>query len=102
MLLNFLFCYYFSIHGGIEVNPGPKTKISEFSYCHWNVNSILAHNKLSLITAYNTGQEYATICVSENYLDSSANGYLLLITGYDLLRTGHPNNLRNALRETYI
>ena len=28
-------------HGDIEVNPGPKRKLSKLSYCHWNVNSIL-------------------------------------------------------------
>ena len=36
-------------YGDIEVNPGPKRKISKFSCCLWNVNSILAHDKLSLI-----------------------------------------------------
>ena len=36
-------------HGDIKVNPGPKRKLSKLSCCHWNVNNILAHNKLSLI-----------------------------------------------------
>ena len=41
-------------HGDIEANPGPKRKFSKFSCCHWNVSSILAHGKLSLIKSYNT------------------------------------------------
>ena len=57
-------------HGDIEVNPGPKKKISKFSCYHWNVNSILAHDKLSLIKSYNTVQKYHIICISETFLDS--------------------------------
>ena len=37
-------------YGNTESNPGPKRRISKyFSCCHWNVNSIMAHNKLKLI-----------------------------------------------------
>ena len=33
-------------HVDIE-NPGPKRRTSNyFSCCHWNVNSIMTHNKL--------------------------------------------------------
>ena len=43
---------------------GPKKKLSKcFSCCHWNVNSILAHNKLSLLTAYNSGLNHDLICL---------------------------------------
>ena len=39
-------------HGDIEINPGPKKKQPKyFACCHWNVNSLLAHNKISLLTA---------------------------------------------------
>ena len=48
-------------HGEIEVNPGPKR---ELSCCHCHVNSILAHNKLSLIITYNTVQKFDVICIS--------------------------------------
>ena len=42
-------------HGDVENNPGPKRRTSNyFSCCHWNVNSIMAHNKLPLQAAYNT------------------------------------------------
>ena len=33
-------------HGGIEVNPGLKRKVSKFLCCHWNVNGILVHDIL--------------------------------------------------------
>ena len=83
-------------HGDIEVNLVPKRKISKFSCCHWNVNSILAHDKLSLIKSHNTVQKYDIICISETFLDSSANESSLLIPGYHLLRADHPNNLKKG------
>ena len=78
-------------HGDIEVNPGPKRKISKFLCCHFNGNSILAHDKLSLIKPYNTVQKYDTICISETFSDSSANESSLLFPGYHLLRADNPN-----------
>ena len=41
--------------GDIEKNPGPKPNCCYcFSICHWNLNSVSAHNfiKLSLLSAY--------------------------------------------------
>ena len=33
-------------HGDIESNAGPKHRTSNYlSCCHWNINSIMAHNK---------------------------------------------------------
>ena len=85
-------------HGDIEVNPGPKRKTSKFSCCHWNVNSILAHDKLSLIKPiqYNTVQKYDIICISKTFLDLPANENSLLIAGSHLLRAVHPNNLKKG------
>ena len=32
-------------HADIETNPGPRGKYSQyFSFCHWNLNSLPAHN----------------------------------------------------------
>ena len=46
-------------HGHVEVNPGLKKKeVRSFSCFHWNLNSIVAHNKLSLLEAYNTIHKY--------------------------------------------
>ena len=62
------------IFGDVELNPGPKNTKSYyyFSLCHWNINSLPAHDfsKLSLIEAYNTHDKFDMICLSETYLDS--------------------------------
>ena len=58
----------------VELNPGPKnTKSYYFSLCHWNLNSLPAHDfsKLSLIEAYNTHHNLDMIYLSETYFDSS-------------------------------
>ena len=44
------------LSGDIETNPGPDPGyLNSFSFCHWNLNSIAAHNfiKMSLLQAYN-------------------------------------------------
>ena len=51
------FCYILLTHGDIKVNPGPKKNCStNLSFCHWNLNSLSAHNyaKLSSSKAYNS------------------------------------------------
>ena len=43
-------------HGDIETNPGsPKGKIRILLWCHWNVDSLIAHNvfKIFLSAVYN-------------------------------------------------
>ena len=58
--------------GDIESNPGPRPNSSQsFSICHWNLNSIKAHNfsKISLLRAYNGIHNYDIICLSETYLN---------------------------------
>ena len=95
-IIIFFLCSFFVLvlllkHGDIEINPGPKKKLSKcFSCCHWNVNSILAHNKLSLLTAYNSALNYDLICLTETYLDSSVDPNNFSINGYKLLRANHP------------
>ena len=84
-------------HGDIESNPGPKHRTSNyFSCCHWNVNSILAHNKLSLLSAYNTLHKFDVICISETYLDRSADNDALSIDGYNIIRADHPHNQKRG------
>ena len=97
--LNFQFAFFIALllitHGYIETNPGPKSKNSKyFSYCHWNGNSILAHDKLSLLAAYNSTQDYDTICISETYLDSSIDENILKLDGYSLIIADHPGNMK--------
>ena len=78
LLMNFCvilyICYILLTHGDIEVNPGPKKNCStNFSFCHWNLNSLSAHNyvKLSSLQAYNSVYKHDVICLSETYLDNS-------------------------------
>ena len=79
-------------HGNIELNPGPqKLKPKSLLVCHWNLNSLSAHNfsKLTQLKAY-------IICLSETYLDSTIPESLLEIDGYNLVRPDHPNNVKRG------
>ena len=61
-------------HSDIESNLGPKCRTSSyFSCCHWNVNSIMAQSKLSLLSAYSALHKFDVICISETFLDKSAD-----------------------------
>ena len=59
--------------GDIEMNhPGPKpSSCSKFSICHWNLNSISAHNFIklfykSLLRAYISFHNFDILCLSES------------------------------------
>ena len=88
-------------YDGIEINPGPKTISQQcFSICHWNLNSIIAHNfgKIFLLKAYAAIHKFDIICLSETYLDSSipTNNDNLDIDGYNLLCSDHPSNAKRG------
>ena len=86
-------------HGDIELNPGPKNlKTKLFSVCHWNLNSLTAHNysKLTQLKAYISLYKYDFICLSETYLDSTTTDNLLEIDGYNLVQADHPNNIKTG------
>ena len=88
------------LHGDIEINPGPRSKRENISFCHWNLNSLTAHNfsKVSLLQAYNSSYNYDIICLSETYLDSSvtSDNDELSLNGYKLIRADHPNNVKRG------
>ena len=74
-------------HGDIGLNPGPR-KSDDNNLpvcCHWNLNSITAHNfsKLTQLKAYILTYKYDFICLSETYLDSSTPNNLIDIEGYN-------------------
>ena len=55
------------LYGDIESNPGPRPNSGQsFSICHWNLNSMAAHNffKSFLLKACNAIHTY-DICLSE-------------------------------------
>ena len=67
-----------------------------FSICHWNHNSIAAHNfsKIQSLIAYNCIHHYDIICRSETYLNSdiSSDNENLDIPDYRLIQCDHPSN----------
>ena len=90
-----------TLSGDIEKNPGSKPSSCEkFSICHWNLNSISAHNfiKISLLRAYVSTHKFDILCLSEIYLDSSiySNDNDLTIPSYDLYRANHPSNVKRG------
>ena len=92
-----LLFFYFSWNMGMSTSIlGLRKKMQGFfSLFHWNVNSILAHNKLSLLETYNTFHKYDILCISETYLDSSVSvDTTLFLPGYNLVRSDHPSNIK--------
>ena len=86
-------------HGDIELNPGPKkSKENALSVCHWNLNSITAHDfsKLTQLKAYISTYKYDFICLSETYLDSTTPNNLIDIEGYNLVRADHPDDTKRG------
>ena len=83
-------------YGDIETNLGPRSKNSKrFPCCYWNVDSILAHDKLSLLAAYKSTQ-HDIICISKTYLDSSIAENTLKLDCYSLTRADHPRNMKRG------
>ena len=88
-------------HGDIETNPGPTNeKIKNLSFCHWNVNSLIAHNvtKISHLEAYNAISKHDFICISETFFDSSVTerDKNINLIGYNLIRADHPSNTKRG------
>ena len=88
-----------TLSGDVELNPGPKREATQtLSICHWNLNSIYAHNfaKLSLLRAYMSIHKFDIIYLSETYLDSSTDDESLEISGYYLIRSDNPSNKKRG------
>ena len=85
------------LSGDVELNPGPKPSSGQnFSVCHWNLKSILAHfSKISLLSAYNSLHKFDIIDLSKTYLDSSILPNLE-IQAYTLIRADHPSNVKRG------
>ena len=82
-----------TLSGDTEKNPGPSpSSYDKFSICHWNLNSISAHNfiKISLLRE-------CVLTLSETYLDSSisSNNNNLTIPSYDVYRADHPSTRKS-------
>ena len=90
------------VSGDVELNPGPKNRNScyNFSICHWNLNSITAHNfaKVNLLQAYNAIHDFDMICLSKSYLDLSvsSDNDNLYIKDYKLVRADHAGDVKRG------
>ena len=89
------------ISGDIELNPGRKQKQDQsLSICHWNLNSIPAHNfqKLALLQGYISSNTVDILCLFETFLNSdiSCDDNNLQLPGFDLIRADHPSNTKRG------
>ena len=103
MFIQFIWVHALRIRqsGDIEMNPGPKPNpCHSFSICHWNLNSLAAHNylKVSLLRAYVAIKKFDVVCLSETYLDSSylSDNDNFYLPGYNLVRADHPSNAKKG------
>ena len=102
MIVNVMLWYFFlllELSGDVEFNPGPKPDSSQsFSICHWNLNSMSAHNysKISLLTAYISIHVFDIVCLSETYLTSTTdiNDENLKIPGYIMYCIDHLSDVK--------
>ena len=104
MFIQFIWVHALLIRqsGDIEMNPGPKPNpCHSFSICHWNLNSLTAHNylKVSLLRAYVAIKKFDVVCLSETYLDSSylSDNDNFYLPGYNLVRADHPSNAKKVV-----
>ena len=87
-----LFSRKLFLSGDIETNPGSNRNLNNhFTICHWNLNSISAHN---FVKAYLAVHKFDIVCLSETYLNS---GFPFAddkvdIPGYIMVRFDHPAN----------
>ena len=79
------------LSGERETIPGPDPGYSNsFSFCHWNLNSIAAHNFLTtpyirLILSVYQKPLQTTLISDDNQL---------VLRGYNLIRADNPNNIK--------
>ena len=88
-------------HGDIGTNLGPtKEKIKNLSFCHWNVNSLIAHSltKIFHLEAYNAIYKHDFICISESFFDSSVTegDENIQLNGCNLVKADRPSNTKRG------
>ena len=101
------YCNIFFLHfkfiqlirsGDIEIQPGPIKNALKF--CHWNLNSVLAHDriKISLLEAYNSVYNYDILVSGETYLSGDINHDEAFIEGFSKnpFRKDGPSGLRKG------
>ena len=88
-------------HGDIEINLGPpKEKNKNLSYCHWNINSLIAKNlfEASQVEAYSTVYKLNFFFIPEPFLGYSIQEKYknIYLDGYNLLWSYHPSNSKRG------
>ena len=70
------------------------------SICHWNLNSISAHDysKIFFLKAYIILHKFDVISLSKTYLDSTIpnDDDKIKIPGYTFIRSDHPSNTKRG------
>ena len=88
------------ISGYIELNPASKQKQDQsLLVCHWNLNSILAHNfqKLELLQGYISSNKVDILCPSETFRNSDiCDDDNLQLPGFSLIRADHPSDTKRG------
>ena len=100
-LVSFFYSRKLFLSGDTETNPGQRRNLNNhFFICHWNLNSISAHNfvKIHLLKAYLAIHEFDIVCLSETYLNSGFpfDDDNLDIPGYIMVRADHPANSKRG------
>ena len=83
------------------LSQGPEShSVQYLTICHWNLNSITAHNfiKIALLKAYLLVQKMDIVCLSEAFLDYfiPIDDNNLQIPGYSSIRVDHPSNTKHG------
>ena len=83
-----------------DVHPHPGPRIKSFSFCHWNLDSIMVENKVKipLIEAISSVHKFAIIALSETYLNDTIPNNEIEIEGYssDIFRSDQPTNTKRG------
>ena len=86
------------LSGDVEQNPGTEKEKPHITFCHWNLNGLMAHSfiKVSLLQTLGVTNNYDIICLTETFLDSSieSDDDWISIPGYNLLHADHPSNTK--------
>ena len=81
------------LYGDVHPNPGPF--IDGLKFCHWNLNSICARDKIKtpLIEAYNSVFHYDLIALSKKNLNETIHNEEILVEGFskEIFRNDHPS-----------
>ena len=77
-----------------------KEKIKNIPFCHWNVNTLIAHNltKIPHLEVDTVIYKHDLICISETFFDSTVTegDKNIQLNGYNFIRVDHPSNTKRG------